>query len=193
MQADFAVELGPDDATLEFPWQDPDGRHRYFDLKRNPELLRDLPEANSYPELRDFLASVNCAACMLQTAKCDAWCTSEMNQEEEIFNAACKFGSYVDFLYADTVLRSFFAAHEKLARELVQLLTKAPEIPASAEFLIRRCYFHQPSSNEICDGFYITFYLFGYAENETRARAQWAIALKLVENAIRQVSAQRGR
>ena len=36
MQADFAVELGRDDETLEVPWAAPDGRLRYHDLKRDP-------------------------------------------------------------------------------------------------------------------------------------------------------------
>jgi hypothetical protein len=136
VHADFAVELGSDDPRLDFPWQDPEGVHRYFDLKSHPELLHELPEAKRYPELRDFLASVNCSACMLETAKCVAGFTTEITPEEEIFDAPYKVGSYADFLYVDTALRSSFEAHENLARELVQLLKKAPEIPASAEFLI---------------------------------------------------------
>jgi len=40
------------------------------------------------------------------------------------------------------------------------------------------------------EGFYITFYLFGYDDDEAQARQRWAIALKLVENAIRQTSAE---
>ena len=39
---------------------------------------------------------------------------------------------------------------------------------------------------EVRDGFYITIYAFGYGEDEVRARIQWAIGLKLVENVIRQ-------
>jgi hypothetical protein len=38
------------------------------------------------------------------------------------------------------------------------------------------------------DGFYITCYLFGYGDDEPQARQRWAIGLKLVENAIRQIS-----
>ncbi len=64
---------------------------------------------------------------------------------------------------------------------MTQLLKRVPEIPASAEFLIRRCYYGDEA------GFYITFYLFGYGDDEERARQQWVIGLKLVENAIRQV------
>jgi hypothetical protein len=66
---------------------------------------------------------------------------------------------------------------------LTGLLKQVPEIPAAAEFLIRRCYY--PDEKGIRDGFYITFYLFGYGDDESRSRERWAIGLKLVQNAIR--------
>jgi hypothetical protein len=66
---------------------------------------------------------------------------------------------------------------------LTGLLKQVPEIPAAAEFLIRRCYYHDAEG--IRDGFYITFYLFGYGDDEVQARQRWAIGLKLVEHAIR--------
>jgi hypothetical protein len=62
------------------------------------------------------------------------------------------------------------------------LLRKAPEIRATAEFIIRRCDFKGDSR----DGFYVTVYTFGYGENAESAQQQWAMALKLVENAMRQ-------
>jgi hypothetical protein len=190
VQVDFAVELGRDDPTLEIPWEDVQGACRYLDLKRYPELLDKLPEAAACPELRDFLVSVNSSACVVETVKCDVWSTTEINPEEDIFEASWKFGSYVDFLFADSSFRESFDAHEKLARELTNLLKKAPEIPASAEFLIRRCY-SRSQSVTVSDAFYITCYVFGYADTKEHARKQWGIALKLVENAIRQVSTMR--
>jgi hypothetical protein len=188
VEVDFAVELGPDDPTLEFPWKDPQGACCYLDLKRTPKFLGNLPEAAAHPELRDFLASVNSSACLVETVKCDVWSTTELNPEEDIFEAAWKFGSYVDFLFADSSFRHSFDAHEKLARDLTSLLKKAPEIPASAEFLIRRCYWWRSESRTVSDAFYVTCYVFGYADTKEHARNQWGIALKLVENAIRQIS-----
>ena len=44
MEADFAVELGAEDETLELPWA-AEGGPRYFDLKRQPELLLEIDEA----------------------------------------------------------------------------------------------------------------------------------------------------
>jgi hypothetical protein len=186
VEADFAVELGADDETLEFPWASEDGP-RYYDLKRHQELLAQVEEAQRMPELREFLAAINAPSSILETAKCDSWPSDEISAEEEIFGAACKFGSYVDLLFSAEELRFSFAAHEQLVQRLTHLLKRVPEIPAASEFLIRRCYFHQ--GTETREGFYITFYLFGYADDQERAQHQWAIGLKLVENAICQLSA----
>ena len=83
-------------------------------------------------------------------------------------------------------MRGSFAEHERFARRVTQLLKRVPEIPAATEFLIRRCFYHV--EDEVREGFYITFYLFGYGDEEPQARQRWAIALKLVENAVRQAS-----
>lgn len=185
MEADFAVELGADDETLELPWAAADGGPRYYDLKRQPELLLNVEEASRVPELAEFLAVMNSPAGILETAKCDTWSSAEINPEEEIFGAACKFCSYVDILFSQETLRCSFAGHEQFAKRITQLLKRVPETPAAAELLVRRCFYHV--ADEIQEGFYITLYLFGYGNDGPQARQRWAIALKLVENAIRQV------
>ncbi len=185
MEADFAVELGADDETLELPWAAADGGPRYYDLKRQPELLLNVEEASRVPELGEFLAVMNSPDGILETAKCDAWSSTDINPEEEIFGAAYKFCSYLDILFSQEALRYSFAEHEQFAKRVTQLLKRVPEIPAAVELLIRRCFYHV--AGEIHEGFYITLYLFGYGDDELQARQRWAIALKLVENAIRQV------
>jgi hypothetical protein len=187
VEVDFAVELGAEDETLELPWAASDGGPRYLDLKLQPELLARVEEARRVPELGEFLAAINSSTGFLQTAKCDTWCSAEMNPEEDIFDAACKFASYLDLVFAEEQPRFSFLEHEVLAKRLTQLLQRVPEIPAAAEFLIRRCYYREEEGTS--EGFYITFYLFGYGTDEPEARQRWGIGLKLVENAIRQISA----
>jgi hypothetical protein len=192
VQADFAVELGADDETLEIPWAAGTGGPCYYDLKRHPELLVNLEEAVRVPELGEFLSKVNSPLSPLETAKSDVWSSTEINPEEEVFEATHKFGSYVDLLFSDEPKRFSFAEHEHLAKQLTKLLQRAPEMPAAAEFLIRRCYYCKQEEirgeEEIRDGFYITFYLFGYGDDEIQSRQCWAIGLKLVQNAVRQLS-----
>jgi hypothetical protein len=181
VEADFAVELGADDETLVLPWAAENGGPRYYDLKRQPELLLNVEEASRVPELAEFLALINSPAGILETAKCDTWSSTDINPEEEIFGAAYKFCAYVDVLFSQEALRYSFAEHEQFAKRVTQLLKRMPEIPAAVELLIRRCFHHV--AGEIQEGFYITFYLFGYGDDEPQARQHWAIALKLVENA----------
>lgn len=186
MEADWAVELGAGDETLEMPWAAAEGGPRYHDLKRHPELLLNIEEAGRVPELAECLAAINSPVSILETAKCDAWATDEIDFEEEIFGAAFKFGSYLDLLFREERARFSFPEHERVAKQLTELLRRVPEIPAAAEFLVRRC--HYRCEAEIASGFYITFYLFGYGDDELRARQQWGSALKLAENALMQLS-----
>jgi hypothetical protein len=180
VEADFAVELGAGDETLEFPWAGCGGVC-YYDLKRQPELIALIEEARDLKALSEFLVALNSSSSPFETAKCDAWSTAEISPEEEIFGGAWKFGSYVDLLFSDE-RRFSFPAHETMLKRWKALLQRVPDIPAAAEFIVRRCFF----KGEPSDGFYVTLYTFGYGEDEDRARTQWAIGLKLVENAIRQ-------
>lgn len=188
MDADFSVELGRDDPVLDFPWTDPSGRLAYVDLKQHPELLPQVEEAKQHPELADFLRAVNSARSPFASAKCDVWTTEELNAEEEIFGASHKFASYVDLVFSDLATRRSFAFHEHVVKGLVALLRRAPEISSSVEVCLRRCFFHSAAAIE--GGFYFTFYVNGYGENETQARKNWAIGMMLVSNALTQLSAQ---
>lgn len=207
MDADFAIELGREDPVLDFPWEDPSGELAYVDVKRHPALLAKISEAGKFPELREFLRTVNSARSTLETAKCDAWATTELNAEDEVFGASHKFASYVDAVFvADlkacqaSVLQSPLAplsfspspwresliVHEQFAGKLVELLRRAPEIPSEVEVCVRRCYF--PGEGEAREGFYFTLYTSGYGNDEEGARRNWGVGLKLVGNAIVQLS-----
>ena len=214
MQADYSVELGPDDPVLELPWHSDDATVRYYDLKGRPELVRNIPEARDNPELAAFLSRINAAGFPLQTAKCDAWCSHEISAEEEIFGATCKFISYIDVLFASEAPRTSFAQHEALVKKLCDLLHHVPEMAAAVELIIRRCLYHQtdtvdqPSvlyqANTLCpkinaadaspnspdvptSGFYITAYVCGFGGNEEEAGKRWSIALKLLQHALVQI------
>lgn len=186
MQADFSIECGAGDECLEIPWASEDGRLRYVDLKSDPNLIAHLEEARRFPEIGDFLRTANSPRSAFQTAKCDAGFTQEMTIEDEPFGTSAKFGSYVDVLFAFPLTRASFEQNEACARDLVRLLQLAPEMPASAEFLVRRCFF---TGEQELDGFYMTCYVFGYSDDEEQARKHWGIALRLAGGALMQVSA----
>ena len=188
MEADFSIEMGHDDPVLDFPWTDPAGKLAYFDLRRQPEMSARVEEAREYPELAEFLRSANSARSVLESAKCDVWETGELSQEEEIFNASHKFASYVDLVFSDIGRRGSLKRHEEFAKKLTELLRRAPEIGAAVEICIRRCFFHD--AGEVREGCYFTLYVSGYGNDVALARRNWGIAMKLVANAIVQLSAK---
>jgi hypothetical protein len=179
MDADFSVELAADDESLEFPWTAPDDSCRYYDLRTHPEHLTKLDEVQRISELGIFLKAVNTAESLLESAKCDTWSTNQLNPDEDIYDATCKFGSYIDLIFRDSEARFSFPAHENFLKHAIADLRHKPELPARAELLLRRCYFH--AAQQIRDGFYITFYLFGYGEEESTARKNWGLSLKIAQ------------
>lgn len=191
MLAEWNVELGAEDPQLEIPWSSADGRVRYLDIRRQPELLLEVPEACDNLPLAEFLNWANSAESLFETAKCDFWSSNEIAVEEEIFGEPWKFGSYVDLLFTSDAIRSQFLEHELFVRNLASLLSRAPEMPASAELIVRRCFDHRCMNHEDC--FYITLYLHGYGEDEDIARERWTIALNMVKHAMLQQRLQTGK
>src|SRR5262249_7884619 len=199
MHADYSVELGKEDPALELPWSSGDGATRYYDLKQHPDLVLQIPEAVSSPELCAFLTRTNAAGFPLQTAKCDLWYSKETLPEEEVFGAG-KFVSYIDLVFAANAASSSEGSgsiarrlnleqHEALAKDLCTLLKRAPEIAATVELVIRRCYFRQADDPEKSDdGFCFTTYVSGFGGDEAEARQRWSIALTLVQNALVQAA-----
>jgi hypothetical protein len=187
MDADFSIDLGREDPVLDFPWKDPASKLAYVDLKRRPELMAWIEEAEKFPELGKFLRALNSARSMVETAKCDAWATRELSAEEEIHNASHKSASYVDVVFSNIDARLSFSAHEQFARKLVELLRRAPETPSAAEVCVRRCYFGEKGG--VQEGFYCTLYVSGYGNDCASAHQNWAVGMKLMGNAIVQLSA----
>jgi hypothetical protein len=190
VQAEFSVELGADDPTLQLPWSSSDPGVQYYDLRSHPDLLPRIVEAQENEPLAEFLAAINSPHCLLQSAKCDTWSSQQMDVEDEVFGAAFKYASYIDLVPAGDGPRYSFAEIEDLGRKIARLLERAPEIPAAAEFILRRCYYRgAPEPDPGREGFYLTFYLSGYGEHLQQAQERWSIALQLVANALLQLSA----
>jgi hypothetical protein len=200
MQADFSVELGGDADCLELPWASADGSLRYFDLKRRPELLLEIVETHDNRELAEFLSALNSPSSIFETAKCDTWASDDIAEEEQIFGASWKFGSYVDIIFADESDQLSLVRHEEFAKSICDLLSKAPDFASAVEFVIRRCFYHVDDTHATSDveldeprhreGFGITIYNYGYGDDAAEAKQHWVIGLKVVQNALLQVAAR---
>jgi hypothetical protein len=188
MDADLSIELGRDDPVLDFPWKDPAGTLAYVDIKRHPELMSRIEEAGKFSELGEFLRAMNSARSMMETAKCDVWSTTELSPEEEIYGAPHKFASYVDVVFSEIDAWLSLPAHEQFVRKLIELLRRTPETPSAAAVCVRRCYYE--GDGGIREGYYFTLYVSGYGNDDASARLNWGVGLKLVGNAILQMSAR---
>jgi len=182
MEVDFSVELGHDDPTLHIPWSDPDGNLHYYNLKFEPEALERVSEVAKFPALRQFLAQVNSPETPLESAKCDMWSTTELRPEEEIFGQPWKFAAYVDLLFSNSATRDSFSLHERYLKTVTASLQSEPEIAASAEFILRRCFY--PHDHHMREGFYFTAYVFGYGRDQSQAQDNCSGALGTVSRAL---------
>jgi hypothetical protein len=202
MDADWSVELGSDDPVLEFPWVDESGRLTYVDLKAHPERIVDVSEAQASPELADFLGALNAPTSTLLTAKCDLWTTNELTEQEKYYQAKIKFCSYVDILFVEEADRRVFAKHEEFVKSLARVVSNSEAagrpLAVVAEFIVRRCWFHSASGSastvggsagELQEGFYVTFYLFGYGAEEEEGRRCWRLGLQQVNRVLARMAA----
>src|SRR6516164_9084063 len=145
MDADWSVELGHEDPTLEFPWSAPDGAHRYVDLRRSPQAIREIPEAIRYTELGECLLALNSPSSRWQTVKCDVWLDHELGEATQIYDAALKFCSYVDLVDRDKGTRFSFESHERFVKSAALQVSDDDGRPITCEFIVRRCWYHPDS------------------------------------------------
>jgi hypothetical protein len=197
MDADWSVELGSEDAALEFPWSSPDGSQRYIDLQAHPERLTDIPEATLFPELGELLRAINQMHSSWRSAKCDVWLDDELGEAEAIYSAKLKLCSYVDLVACEEAARFSFERHEHWVKSVAHELSSEDATPVACELMVRRCWYHTetsslragddaatPGETNPVPGFYVTLYLFGYGDDEAQARARWAEGLQHVTTVL---------
>jgi hypothetical protein len=182
MDADYSVELGAAAPALELPWDDPEGRLQYVDLRGGGSVelnCERIPEARLFPALRRFLIELNSERSAWQTAKCDAW-TDESEAAENPYDAGFEQSCYVDVVLTErsAALRTSLEFHQRAAREMAQMLEENETLEATAEIMVRSCYFHPVGNMEESDaGYCMTMFLTGYGASEAAAADCWGRAM----------------
>jgi hypothetical protein len=186
MDADWSVELGHDDPSLEFPWSSPEGTPGFVDLTQHLEAVREIPEAAQYPELAWFLLELNFKFSPWLTVKCDVWVENELGEAEDIYEAKLKMCSYMDVVRRNESERFSFEQHEQWVKLATTRLRNIGPHPIACELIVRRCWYRAGSTEdeEPVPGFYITLYLFGYGNDEAEARARWRGGLTRVSGVL---------
>jgi hypothetical protein len=185
MDADWSVELGHDDPSLEFPWSVPGGAPGFVDLAQHPEAVCEIPEATQYSELAWFLLELNGKFSPWLTAKCDVWVENELGEAEDVYDAKLKMCSYVDVVRCNEPERFSFEKHEQWVK-LATTRLRSIGLPIACELIVRRCWYSASSApdDEPVAGFYITLYLFGYGNDEVDARVRWREGLTRVSGVL---------
>jgi hypothetical protein len=195
MDADYSIELSPTAPALEIPWQDPEGRLHYVNLRQEHgpmsreiaciEVAR-IPEARQFPALGRFLVELNLPPSPWQTAKCDVW-LNETDAVENLYNLGFEQSCYVDIVLAGhaAALRPSLETHQRLARELVQLLETNASLEATAEIVVRRCYFHHSREADESDaGYCLTLFLSAYGASPPEAAECWERTLEFAAGCL---------
>ena len=209
MDADYSIELGADAPALELPWVDPEGRLEYIDLRSESagieHIVERIPEAREFPALRTFLIDVNSQHSAWQTAKCDVW-AEVVEATENLYGAKFAQNCYLDLVLTAqwTSLRESLELHEKLARQLARSLDGDDSLQATAEIVVRRCYFHREfGSKEFSgterpmdtsdEGYCLTLYLSGFGTSVEAAAADWERAMRLAAGCLLHLQPQEER
>jgi hypothetical protein len=202
MDADYSVELGPNAPALEIPWQDPEGRLHYVELRgacaldRNSALIKvaSIPEARQFPALGRFLFAVNSTESEWQTAKCDVW-SDEADAAENLYALGFGQNCYVDIVLAEPLaaLRLSLEVHQRLAQQLAELLETNAVLEATADIVVRRCYFHHSGKAEESDaGYCLTLFLSAYGSSPAAAHECWERAMDLAAGCVLKLRSREG-
>ncbi len=180
MRIEILQELDADDARLEIPWASPHPKLRYWDLKCFPHQIARLPECRKFPPLILLLRKINAPGSNLRSAKCDAWSTTELAEDERLdFKLPFKTASYVDVVFDRGGRPPRLKAHLQFAR-VVQAKLRTFRVQGQMEIVIRRCLFHP----EELWGYALTFFVHAYGSTPGEAKKEWTRALKALAEAL---------
>jgi len=171
MEADWAVEVGPDLPSIEPQWEG------FEDLRRNPSAVQTIAEAAANPAMAEALATLNAAHSSVFTVKCDAWTLARHEIDPDEFAADAEdaregFASYLDILQLDPARVASFEFHERWVRSLTVSLREVALHNGRVDIVIR------PASADSSPGYGLTLYAAGCGGHATAAYASWQAVLR---------------
>jgi hypothetical protein len=148
----------------------------YFDLKKDPYKIAEIPELNGWPEFESFIRSVNSDGGFFRTLRCDVWFASLSGHPKFKRIAVGYATTAFEILEFNTSERCF----EELRNRFVQF---APECSKWLETVI---YFkHIPTSyndHGIDRAWSEDIEIHGLGINDKDARKSWLKGLRVVQD-----------
>ena len=190
MMSEWNAACGADDPVLVVPWSDPNMGARWVDLRRDPDALDEIAEADEHPALLAALRSMNGTRSPVFTAKCDAWTMDSVElagtRDELLLDAevaASGFSSYIDLLWRD---RAAFTSRHRMAGLLDRAERFASELPyalAKLEWTLRPAVVDLEGA--VAEGFAVTLYVKAVGVDATEAALRWDEALRAATRLLR--------
>jgi hypothetical protein len=170
MEADWAVEVGPDLPSIDVPWEG------FVDLRHDPSAVQALAEVAMHRAMREAIIMLNTPPSPVFTAKCDAWTMARYEIDPDEFAAHAEqarggFASYIDILRRDPARLASFEFHERWARRLTGRLRNISLPNGRVDLVIR------PASANSYSGYALTLYTAGCGADAIAAYASWEAVL----------------
>lgn len=163
----------------------PDGvNHGYFDLKRNPRHISEVPEIYGWPELEDIIETANRRDSIFRTIGCEIVL---MDLDDPKLKK--RLVSYVDLAFEVLSLNGEKENYYQLFRRLEEFA--APfQLPGNVSLLFEIC----PTSfaEHQFQGWRVSLWNAGVGRSDSEARAAWHLGVEVVRHFISTESAQWG-
>jgi hypothetical protein len=189
MLAEWDVECAAEDPVLVVPWNDPDGRCAFVDLRANPYAFDHIPEAEQYPPLMQALRALNATRSPVFTAKCDVWQLDAGDRASLLENldidradASTGVASYIDIVARDRSRFTSFHQQEQLLRRLARLAGALDQTSALLECVLRPALVDFGTPQQ---GYAISLYVKAVGIDVASAMQEWASTLNDVVALIR--------
>lgn len=169
-------EWGPPIPYPPIDHQDGHENSGYMDLKADPEAVSLVPEVDGWPELAQFLITINAAASPLESVGCEkGYFPTEVDGKPAI-----RLGSYIDVIFTDAALNDGAENLLLLASRLAQAVEGCEQWWAQVEISLNR--FKYVAEADLPWGLMIRVSNCGRTEEE--AREFWSETLRRLGDAI---------
>jgi len=150
--------------------------HGYKPLKGNVDVIRHLPEVDGWPELEQFLVTINAANSPIESAGCEkGYFPAEVDGEPRV-----KLGSYVDVFFTAAALNDNPENLLMLASCLILAVEGCEQWWAFVEISLTRFRFIAGAANP----WGLMLRITNYGRTEEEARALWGETLRRLGDEI---------
>lgn len=152
--------------------------HGFFDLRKQPELIDDVPEAQKSKGLLQILRTLNAPNSPFMSLGCECRFDEVSNSNGQLY-----FSSYTDFTFHEPQRHSSEQQMIEVAEQFLVALEPAQEALFSFEIGIQRMrHFFKEEG-----GYNITLGLFGYGKTEKQAKEFYEIGAIHTDKALAKI------